>query len=160
MFLLVNKDKAEPGQGVNILAKASAGSFVALLGIDKSATLLGSGNDIDMDRILADFSLYDRVPNSNEKNVKKYSDFDQSNAFIITNARNGKIDCNINQKEVAKGPKFEDDSDDVLISDDPDDSTGTSEVRKFFPETWIFNDFKIDETGKKMISTKVKIVIV
>ncbi len=42
----MNKDKAEPGNDVEVTVRADAGSFVGLLAVDQSVLLLKSGNDI------------------------------------------------------------------------------------------------------------------
>ena len=51
MSVAFNKDTAQPGNELTLSVRASPDSFVAILAVDKSVELLGSGNDITEDEV-------------------------------------------------------------------------------------------------------------
>lgn len=147
-----------PGQTCKLVTKALPGSFVSLLGVDQSVTFLGHGNDIDEARVAAETVLYDSATYvQGYGDGGKYSDFVESNAFIITNAVTGERDCSFgNRIFIDNGPLIYDDSMPEGFHDDDDESfPSRTEVRKFVPETWIFKDFQMGDKGKNLITTSV-----
>lgn len=135
-------------------------SFVSLLGVDQSVTLLGSGNDIDRSRISADFDTY----NAHEKfpelvikgNKHRYLDFGESNAFILTNAFEGESKIMFDLRLKNDGEVMTEDEDESgLVETEIETSPDKPRKRKNFPETWIFTDFAADDDGKYLLSTKV-----
>lgn len=148
-------DKMMPGQTSKLLTKATEGSFVSLLGVDQSVNLLGHGNDIDRTRVSADLKLYDSSTYAQEEDTNsKYSDFSESNAFIITDAMLGEKKCELGDRadlmystDGSPPPDFEDD-DDAIVPD-------ASKKRTVFPETWIFKDFRIGKEGKFLLKPVV-----
>jgi CD109 antigen len=161
--------KAKPGATCTMKMKTKANSFVSLLGIDQSITLLGAGNDIDKARVAADFNTYNAHKNHPELKIKgnhenRYVDFGESNAFILTNALDGKKECGIDERtgsdNQGQGVLKDDEDDNGVISDDDNDDENSShpdkpKARKNFPETWIFEDFEADDDGKYTLEAKV-----
>ena len=162
MDLNLSTERTKPGEKISIHCSAANNSFVSLLGVDQSVTLLGSGNDIDKPRILADMNDYNAHENYPDLKIKgsaenRYSDFGELNAFILTNAQNGTKICEISER-IDEGKDIErDDSDDSGLNYDNDEKFvgDANKIRKNFPETWIFNDFELNNDGKYEFKTEV-----
>lgn len=136
-----------PGSPYEFTIKSHEGSFVSLLGVDQSVKLLGSGNDIDLDKIQADLKLYSRSYSGNQLGIK-YSDLEDSNAFVITNVNLNKTICTNLKDEIELGSVTKEDDDQSNVDETmPEVVTQTSKPRKFFPETWIFKDLTIDASN-------------
>jgi CD109 antigen len=159
--LKLSSENVKPGARIAIECRTNENSFISLLGVDQSVTLLGSGNDIDKPRIATEMNSYNAHETYSELKVKgnkenRYSDFGESNAFIMTNALDGKKDCKIDERKDNEEIATDDEDDSGLIFDD--DETKESEddrVRKNFPETWIFEDLEADDDGKYKYEAKV-----
>jgi CD109 antigen len=155
----MDKTVVKPGEEIEILCQATENSFVSLLAVDQSVTLHGTQNDIDKSRIDADLSFYnvqDKIPELNVRGSvdQRYKDFEESNAFMITNAFDGMKTCTI--KERFDNEINLDDADDSgLANTDLEDAAKEPPVRKNFPETWIFEDFEVDDNGKYKYEAKV-----
>lgn len=144
--------------------KTAPNSFVSLLGVDKSVTLLGSGNDIDKPRVqkeMEEYNAHESFANlviKGTPSVDRYNEFGESNAFLITNADKGTRDCLVDPRLSLGGFAEADivsevDEPDVVESDpsDPD----KPRIRRHFPETWIFSDFEVDDSGKYVLDSPV-----
>lgn len=159
----LSTENAKPGAKFSIKINTTPNSFVSLLGVDQSVTLLGSGNDIDKSRVASDMNAYNVHENFTALTIKgnkeRYLDFGESNAFVLTNALEGDSTCLINAR--ASDPSL------ANTNDDDEDESGLNEnetdqhnpdkpkIRKNFPETWIFEDFEADDDGKYTLSEKV-----
>lgn len=126
---------------------------MSLLAVDESVTLLGTGNDLDHNRIANELTAYDMIKSFpplkiNGDDSDRYLDFGESNAFMITNALRGSFSCYIKNRN---NPNPVEDDDDISgIIDgaiDPHDPE-KPRIRKNFAETWIFEDFKTNTTGE------------
>lgn len=148
-----------PGQGCQLYAQAYPGSFIFLLGVDESATL-GSENDILRSRIEADKNLFEEPTYTKENISSKYPGFSEANAFIITNAYGKVPNCEYHDRmgEPIWLEHFVDQMLDGLVPEfveiDLDKVPKSTELRKTFPETWIFKDFEMGDRGKMLLDTK------
>lgn len=88
----LSKPEVLPGDEIAISISTNPNSYVGLLGVDQSVLLLKSGNDIDKNSIFSEINEYGEVNDYNYGYSADYdwrtrSDFEQSNAFVITNAK-------------------------------------------------------------------------
>lgn len=143
----------KPGEKISLETETSPNSFVAILGVDQSVTLLGSGNDIDKSRLSTEinsYNVYDSYPELKiEGNDERYKELAKSNAFILTNALNGLKECVIDERTDGdqQSDLNKDDLDDSELEFEKTHKEVKTGVRKNFPETWIFEDFKVDGSG-------------
>ena len=162
----ISKGTVKPGERISIDCKTFGNSSIALLGVDQSVTLLGSRNDISKARIAADINGYNANENHPELKVKgsaenRYSDFGVSNAFILTNAQDGKKTCmqtiriQLTPEEEAKIVKEDDDESGLTFEEDVLEKNDGDKIRKNFPETWIFKNFVANDTGRFKYVTNV-----
>lgn len=98
----LSKDQAKPGEQIEISVSSKPNSFVGLLGVDQSVLLLKKGNDIEKSTVFDDLDKYNSVDKYNyewsqDYDYRYYSDFQSSEAVVITNAN----------KEYGKSLKFE-----------------------------------------------------
>jgi len=129
------------------------------MAVDQRVLLLKSGNDIDLVRVGADLMAYNQHEHYESLRVEggeRYLDFGESNAFVITNANEGEYNCmdlriddhldHSNLKDFA--PFNETENEDASAYDEP-------RIRKLFPETWLFEDIVIDESGQHIMKPHV-----
>lgn len=142
--------KLLPHDNAAINIKASPRSTVYLLGIDQRALLLGAGNRIDMETIqkstkhLSGSESFENV--KIHKNTSRYHDFDESNAFIVTNAFPEDLGVR------SLYDSFNDDDDDWQYFEETPEvqEPEHSRVRKDFHETWIFE--KLEMNGNEILT--------
>lgn len=116
---------------------------------------MGTGNDIDRARVTADMKLFsNELYGASFASDKKYSDLHESNALMITNANAGNYNC-VGMRSPVDNPNFDDDDESGLRDHNIPASSSDSQIRNFFPETWIFNEYEMDRTGKHVIKAKV-----
>ena len=154
---------SEPGKIISIGGKTTKNSFISLLGVDKSVNLLGSGNNIDKQRIAEDMDGYrsfENLPelkiNGNSENL--YFDLGAFNGFILTNALNGQKTCDVSSRiDNLYEKELSDVDDSGLDFLDPEEESGAirNSIRKNFPETWIFKDVKSNNDGTFNFKSKV-----
>lgn len=121
-------------------------------------TLLGTGNDIDNSRLIADMNGYNIFEKLGDLKItgndKRYLDFGLSNTFILTNALEGNSSC-ITARFDELFEMVDVDNDGILEESAVDiDVKEPKKSRTKFPETWIFSNFKIESNGfvtKKVI---------
>lgn len=155
MDIELSVSKALPGEKCTIDITASPNSFVALLGVDESVTLLSSGNDVDEKRINSAFEAVNVPALKVKGNKDRYQDIGESNAFILTNALTGFQPCvysrfnteysdsdeeeNIDSEEDLREEAEEED---FFAVEESYEVSESKKMRKAFMETWIFEDFK------------------
>lgn len=86
----MSSNQVKPGSNMEIEVTTKPNSFVGLLGVDQSVLLLKKGNDIEASTVFSELLKYSSVEKHNYSyfsNEKRYLDFDDSNAIIITNAK-------------------------------------------------------------------------
>ncbi|KAL7015211.1 hypothetical protein ACKWTF_016343 [Chironomus riparius] len=182
--LHLSSEQVKPGENVTITVDSTPNSFVGLLGIDQSVLFLKSGNDIDevtVSNELRRFESYDiyhyrRYDGPNEY----YEDFNK-NLVIISNTKgsqkykyiptydNHTYDLPLDgypyptkQYEIAAYDRVsasDFDSDAVPFSGGGASAGGGGpkpiEIRKDFPETWLFEDFDMENSNKHVLTKKV-----
>lgn len=158
MEIKLTPGTAKPGARLKLEVSSSPNSYVALLGVDKSVTLLGSGNDIDKSRVVSDMNGYNAYENFGELKITgnddRYLDFGESNAFILTNALEGEKSCLIDARVEGEEYNSNEEGEDIEETGDQHNPNNPYK-RKNFPETWIFYDFELDNSGKKILNEKV-----
>lgn len=162
MKIKLSTNLTKPGEKCQLDFSTSPNSFVALLAVDESVTLLGTGNDLDQNKIAKELAGYDLIKNFpplviNGSDTERYLDFGESNAFIITNALEGSFSCAFKNRFNPITHPVEDDDDISGITDgaiDPHDPE-KPRIRKNFAETWIFEDFQTDDNGNYSLVKKV-----
>lgn len=93
-FVEINLSKEEigPSENISISISSRPHSFVGLLGVDQSVLLLKKGNDIERTDVFNELDRYNDIDHYNYIYTEDYDwrtrvDFENSNAFIITNAK-------------------------------------------------------------------------
>lgn len=159
----------KPGMRTSIKVESKPNSQVFLLGVDKSVRLLGTENDIDKERLIADLLPYGNHLNFPDLKYfdtldSRYQDLAEGNIMILTNAVKGSTTCF--SLKFNNGQTDYDDSDDNTNVEDSngqnnldfdyiefDDSKfnrgNESKVRKNFAETWIFRSIITNKNGKR-----------
>lgn len=163
MKIKLSTDKTKPGSKCTLTITTSPNSYVALLGVDESVTLLGYGNDIDRKRVVVDLDAYNANEHYPKLDVagdtsKRYLDFGNSNAFMITNALGGEMQCDqIVAKKSGTVINEEDDDDDSGNEHTPMSSKLDEKPRKRtnFIETWIFDDYETNAKGELTLTKEV-----
>jgi CD109 antigen len=94
--LKLSSEQAKPGETLNISVSTRSNSYVGLLGVDQSVLLLKKGNDIEPSTVFSELDKYGEVDNYNYEWYRNYdysydeTDFSQSDAVLITNAKKSK----------------------------------------------------------------------
>lgn len=88
----LSTEQSKPGEDLSITVQTNPNSFVGLLGVDQSVLLLKSGNDIEKSTVTTDMERYNEVSKYNSTWSQDYykmiySDFESSNTFVVTNAK-------------------------------------------------------------------------
>lgn len=86
----LSSDQVKPGSDIDISVTTRINSFVGLLGVDQSVLLMKKGNDIEASTVFQELAKYGTVEKNNYSYIssdKRYLDFFDSNAIIITNAK-------------------------------------------------------------------------
>lgn len=172
MDIKLSTDKAKPGEKCTIKVKTTEDSLVSLLAVDQSITLLGTGNDIDNSRVADEMKGYDTYGKHPDLEVTgiedRYLDFGESNAFILTNALAGNSSC-FNMRgshiDTSKGMTIENEDESGIEGYETDEAHNPDNprVRKNFPQTWIFEDYKANDgefTLKKSVPDTITSFIV
>ncbi|KPU73332.1 Thioester-containing protein 2, isoform F [Drosophila ananassae] len=145
---------AKPSEEVKLKVKTDADSFVGLLGVDQSVLLLKSGNDFNKDDIFNSLNKYKtstpwlrgygRYPgqtsglvtltnanypyNTDVSHIKDYSVYDNE---VLTLELRAVMDADL--------------SPEIFFDEE---NLKTDQIRKEFPETWIFqNTENVDDSG-------------
>lgn len=147
----------KPGEECTLGVKASNGAFVSLLVVDKSVTLMGSGNDINPERVASELEMYERSFYENDDALsEQYSDLARLNILTHTNA-NDKIEstCVVDRSSDDKNLDFNNSTVDERVLGFGDDTTAeiANSERNFFPETWLFFSF-LYQTDKQLMAYK------
>ncbi|XP_038106498.1 CD109 antigen isoform X9 [Culex quinquefasciatus] len=161
-FLKVTLSKAEskPGEDVDIVVNTNPDSYVGLLGVDQSVLLLKSGNDITSGQVFDELKMYEqpsygyyrRKRFAPWRHYNTYDDFNDVGATIMTNANEPPPI----QKELEQLEAFEESESLSNRVEDSFESTNVVEIRRSFPECWIWDNLKNNGfSGQKTITKKV-----
>lgn len=151
MDITLSKDQTKPGTTCDLEIKTWENSSVSILGVDQSVILMRSGNDITRDRVAADLMGY--IANEDDSGLKitgnkdRYLEFGESAAFILTNALEGSISCSNVRTDGGDNELENRDTSGVEDSGGNRHDPNQPDVRKNFPETWIFADFTANADG-------------
>ncbi|XP_053692791.1 thioester-containing protein 1 allele R1-like isoform X3 [Sabethes cyaneus] len=176
-FLKVSLSQSEskPGEQVNITISTNPDSYVGLLGVDQSVLLLKSGNDITKDKVFDELKMYEQASYSYYRRKRfapwryylNYDDFNDVGAVILTNANEPPRQFYIQNRFAGEMPMIAFAAAGAAIpkvgimrkgpSFAPPASSLAVAVRKFFPESWIWNAIEHFDgfSGEKTITKKV-----
>jgi Alpha-2-macroglobulin bait region domain len=169
--LSLSANQQKPGDSLTITVNGQPNSFVGLLGVDQSVSILKSGNDLSASSIFEDLEKYgeNRKGKSYSKNFK---DFQKSNSIIITNGKQTQdvAEYPPGSDEIYESIEHRADTERMRSGIGYAFTSGMSlqsgrynknkkvpkvhsrlnsmqsrpiEVRKIFPETWIFDSFEL-----------------
>lgn len=146
----------KPGEKCTLKVHAPNKSFVSLLVVDKSVTLMGRGNDINAERVASELQMYERTNyESDDELPEKYRDLAESNIMIVTNANYKPVNCSFSDRAGEDNSDLPWNEDNVekrldYLEDEPPTESEVA-VRNFFPETWLFTSF-LYETNMKFLA--------
>ncbi|CAG9811984.1 unnamed protein product [Chironomus riparius] len=179
MNLHLSTEQAEPSENINITIDSNPHSYIGLLGVDQSVLLVKHPeNDIDSSAIAREkmyYQSYD-IYNDNSYGYKAYRNYEdfRLGIFAISNAkptqeRESIPMCYDDTKDYPldgynKRPEY-----DLQSASAYGDSSGMSvfkggqisagnrpiKIRKEFPETWLFEDFDMENSNKHVLTKKV-----
>lgn len=151
----LKSSRLEPGKEVTFEINSKPKSTVGILAFDKSLSFLRKGNDIDKNEVLTTLNDNFESPMIILKNdFKNWKICSKEEKEIIAMARStsvglrfglGDIEGENSNEEVDE--KFEGDFD----LDENESPVIAGEVRKNFPETWIFETFEISEGNESVM---------
>ncbi|XP_063696587.1 CD109 antigen-like isoform X3 [Culicoides brevitarsis] len=162
----VSKAETRPGDEVQITVSTKPNSFVGLLGVDQSVLLLKKGNDLSKDAVFDELSKYDS--NNNrwggpwgrfKRDIlypwerERYEHFESAGMVILTNTKGEKTHdvwsvsalSSIDRIDAGDGLEMIDlkpvnyDAEEFL-------TTPSLNVRKAFPETFLWDSFDFNAT--------------
>lgn len=151
---------ASPGDKRKISVKASPNAFVGVLAVDKSVVLQKKSNDLDKLRVFEELLAFNPSANYWPLNItgsqSKYLRFGGENAFMLTD---DVPDVGF-RIDFGAGPVDDDDDDDEdyqFFYEEPitQPAEDTSNVRKHFPATWLFETFNVNAGGEYSMTRKV-----
>ncbi|KPU73328.1 Thioester-containing protein 2, isoform B [Drosophila ananassae] len=141
---------AKPSEEVKLKVKTDADSFVGLLGVDQSVLLLKSGNDFNKDDIFNSLNKY----KTSTPWLRGYGRYPGQTSGLVT-LTNANYPYNTERRffprPIFMRPQIENQ---ILINRLTASGIATQasipeiHIRKEFPETWIFLNFKnVDDSG-------------
>uniref|UniRef100_A0A1S4J5E3 CD109 antigen n=1 Tax=Culex quinquefasciatus TaxID=7176 RepID=A0A1S4J5E3_CULQU len=158
--ITLSKAESKPGEDVDIVVNTNPDSYVGLLGVDQSVLLLKSGNDITSGQVFDELKMYEqpsygyyrRKRFAPWRHYNTYDDFNDVGATIMTNANEPPPI----QKELEQLEAFEESESLSNRVEDSFESTNVVEIRRSFPECWIWDNLKNNGfSGQKTITKKV-----
>jgi hypothetical protein len=162
----------QPGEENTFQIEAHANSFVALLAVDRKSTLMKSENDINRKRIREAINsmTFSNIFNLNySRDVSAYRTDDfynllaDSNAYIMTDARDNKVECiasdsrltGFGEHDYNRDSAFEPEDEDIQSDGYVDPETSNFSKTNKISDTWIFKSFKVDGSGQYILTEKV-----
>lgn len=89
--LELSSKELKPGEELKINVNTKPNSYIGLLGVDQSVLLLKKGNDLERSAVFQELEKYNEKSRFNRRwfspHQHTYSDFDESGAIVITNAK-------------------------------------------------------------------------
>lgn len=173
--LNVVPESAKPGETVDLNISSNPKSFIGLLGVDQSVMLLRSGNDLALDAVWNEidlfhsqvsysrFGIFDPEKPKKKKSLPQYAnyweDFDRAKIIIFTNTDEPirqmvlKMRCDMLDRDTCYSTVF---GGPPSLNITPFNQKMSQKLRKFFPETWIWETIKdASADGKLVIHKKV-----
>lgn len=131
----------KPGTAAEIEVETTPNSYVAVLAVDERAVIGPSRNDIDESEVIDERNSFSFSDVLGTKDVySPYSLFSESNAVLITDANSGAPDCGM-------GPSARSSRIKRQAQDDNDEISSDQSVY----ETWMFESFQADSSGRKTL---------
>ncbi|XP_064467079.1 CD109 antigen-like isoform X2 [Ornithodoros turicata] len=162
--------ETKPGAPVDILVATKPNAFVGLLGVDQSVLLLKTGNDLSQQQVIDELESFDSGkrakmwppwyrrrrrslwwPGSSTANDL----FKDAGMVVLTNGLVYDYDDQIYYRSGSNGISQENIEFDSSDSSSFDKKRGKSRLRKFFPETWLWNDTMTGDDGRARVSAVV-----
>ncbi|XP_043064347.1 CD109 antigen [Drosophila ficusphila] len=145
--------EAKPAEKVNLRIKTDPHSFVGLLGVDQSVLLLRSGNDLNRNQILDNLDSYstDLVTLTNA-NIHT----DTKLPGCYTNPGNQTCSGIPSYQSAGQGASTSETNSPPPPIERPSGPVSTPQVRKRFPETWLFSN--ITDVGANGECTLSKVI--
>ncbi|XP_054284946.1 CD109 antigen-like isoform X2 [Macrosteles quadrilineatus] len=171
----INPSETEPGASVELNLEAKPNSYIGLLGVDQSVTLLKTGNDIEYEHVLQEMRSYDASDSSQflpqfdnlrqrrslfwwPGSLTAQESFEKSGAVILTNGYVFEHFPWLYYRTMA-GPEMSgimDDGLDLLSAENltplsiitNEVGTQTPRVRANFPETWLWQMIEAGTNGR------------
>ncbi|XP_028407192.1 alpha-2-macroglobulin-like protein 1 isoform X2 [Dendronephthya gigantea] len=161
----------KPGEKTKLILKASPGSRVAFVAVDKSIHILKSGNEFTKGKIRpylwehrrATWTSNPKCSHSGYSWRREYDDasvaFDVTGLVFLSNLRIVTRPCP--KPDYRMGPSTEAPE---VVTEAPESEYREREIlakqkpfkiRKEFPETWLWSDEKLDESGNKTVEVTV-----
>ncbi|XP_032591779.2 CD109 antigen [Drosophila grimshawi] len=123
--------EAKPSEEVKLQIKTDANSYVGLLGVDQSVLLFKSGNDLTREDVFSSLNKYKTTTPWQQGSYDPYPG-EFSGLVTLTNANY----------------PYNWDVEEEFYTVEAEESAATSQIRKEFPETWIFqNNITTDAEG-------------
>ncbi|KAJ6641357.1 CD109 antigen [Pseudolycoriella hygida] len=164
----IPSNQVKPSESINISITSNANSFIGLLGVDQSVLVLKKSNDIEYSSVFEELKLYNKGVSKHGGARHKYTDFISSDGFMITNAKreyvltkpygyrpmHSVVATSAHYSPRAKGayPQSAIDYQDSMRQEEEERISNFApaapprdiEVRKNFPETWLFESLSFD----------------
>lgn len=136
----IKKSKLEPGKDATFEFSSKPKSIIGLLAFDKSLTFLRTGNDIDKNNVVSTVDGNPENPmNILKSDLKSWKICTQDEKDIINKAKTVELDIRFGDED---SEEFDDGFENEIESDE-EPPARAGEVRKNFPETWIFETFEM-----------------
>ncbi|KAJ6649478.1 CD109 antigen [Pseudolycoriella hygida] len=159
-------NQTEPGQEFDLKITTSPDSFVGLLAVDQSVLLLRSGNDISVERVKTELQSFNNVRRPNTNYHQRYlwshhiSTIKEADMFVLSNIEDFIPTPAPEIYYYSEG--LHQDSDYHRVVHVQSAYAGSAaqfpisspiEIRKDFPETWIWDGIKV-ESGEQLFKKK------
>ncbi|KAL5290639.1 CD109.2 family protein [Megaselia abdita] len=155
-------EETKPGKEVELTLKTHENSFVGLLGVDQSVLILKQGNDLEVSNI------FDQIQSNGYGGFRGgcFPPFSSSSIITITNADFSEKNQMRFPRSLAfgappiayqlksRGAVARAATNEVMMFDSMEEPAPTPQIRKEFPETWIWEDIETTES-----TTKIKRVV-
>lgn len=147
--ITLNNENVKPGESALIYLNSTPNSTVYLSAVDLSVKQLKKEDFFGRKEATLSFIANAIQTNQEKLGKPRYPNFADSNALILTNAIKGEPDCSTSRLSSNSSDEI------VFLDQDETFEVSTSEPRYYFPETWIFESFKVDRSGQFQVRNKV-----
>lgn len=127
--------------------------MTVLLAVDQSLVVTSSDHDISNMQI-GDNLFENKTPYKVVGNEKRYLDFGDSNAFILTNAVTGNNTC-FSMGDFKKSRRVIRDDDDRVEESEDLQAPKLPKTKKDLAATWFFETFEVGSNGKISFSANL-----
>lgn len=152
--LKLSTQQTSPGQNITIDVTTNPKSYVGLLGIDQSVLILKKNDGLTKEDAFNELGSYDSTHYPTEsswgfKDARYYgSDYNWNSVIMLTNAKRPDEEMKVYDSYPVQSSALEYDRLGVEISYTADEeieqSSLTPNIRKEFPETWLWEEISTD----------------